>query len=762
MLSSLPLSPSVAPVAYGKPASSIRTIRTPLSDPASKRLNVGSPGFRFGMDSNPTGEPPESDPRLFLWQMIEAFGGRDAACRVIAQTSDALQQVIRQFPDSPTTGSPPSDPDDPNRVHPQSVVGKALNSVHWTLTHPIGTVGKLGGLLEAGGQWLKATCGDASATPSSPPSSANPASPVSASPTDDPEGDWQGMGFLAEIVSKTANHYQDFQRGIGILRQLARQELNPYLREAIKLYFKNALGVVPYAATDSPIGLAHRFIGQSTSMGKLAQLARNNPQFPLWLQHFLGPLIHQGRPTRTLTETQAAIDTIFGANRYKVEKRMGVGTVCEAYMVVNQQTQTVQGSHGKPVNLNPGDRLVIKLLKEGINAQKLDIERRALLEIIQAVYSNPDERHYHVTFLNSLYEGWNRELDLFHEAEGAKALADGAERFSVVNIYEVGRLSPEHPVKGLPFDPQNPARGVALVQEFIQGVELERLTDMLRLHRSDPAEYQSRLTQGKAPFRPNDHQSYPWLGDPSPWAKAVPKTFLRAQTEQILLINPKTKTRAVHGDPSGGNVLFNLDADQRLKLTYIDTGLTIMRSPAHVLDSVASLTDLMLGNSHSMAAKLVNSAIALPGGVSPNDTSPLAQQQRTKIIRKVARILDAELFRSANDCTNPQVVHRIMTKAMKETGVVQATGDTAFVKSQLQTLLVYNELSHVTGQRPDTISRETLSDLARGFYRLYPVSGRLALRRLAGSLGHVLRHPILATKTFYKFMRRRPEEPETR
>ena len=89
-------------------------------------------------------------------------------------------------------------------------------------------------------------------------------------------------------------------------------------------------------------------------------------------------------PTRTLDEAQSLIDKAFGA-KYKVEKCVGVGTVAETYLV------------------KEGDKeFCIKMLKNGITAEKIKADEKKFIDIINALEGKtPQEKEFLIANVNN-------------------------------------------------------------------------------------------------------------------------------------------------------------------------------------------------------------------------------------------------------------------------------------------------------------------------------------------------------------------------
>ena len=114
-------------------------------------------------------------------------------------------------------------------------------------------------------------------------------------------------------------------------------------------------------------------------------------------------------PTRTLEEAQEHINKLWGTSEYKISKLLGVGTVAETYLAKN--------SSGKEV--------CIKILKNGINAEKIAKDKEKFIKLITGdtpLDKLDDNQKYLIKNINDLAEGISKEVDFVNEMNAAKEL----------------------------------------------------------------------------------------------------------------------------------------------------------------------------------------------------------------------------------------------------------------------------------------------------------------------------------------------------
>ena len=124
--------------------------------------------------------------------------------------------------------------------------------------------------------------------------------------------------------------------------------------------------------------------------------------------------------TRTLEEAQVYINNALGSG-YKLEKCLGVGTIAETYLAKNKN----------------GKDICIKVLKEGINKEKILSDKQKFINIIKNSGKSEDEIKYLLKNVDDLADGILKEVDFTNEMKAAQELAKSTKLAKVVKPIEV-------------------------------------------------------------------------------------------------------------------------------------------------------------------------------------------------------------------------------------------------------------------------------------------------------------------------------------
>ena len=126
-------------------------------------------------------------------------------------------------------------------------------------------------------------------------------------------------------------------------------------------------------------------------------------------------------PTRTIDEAQDIISKTFG-DKYKAKKCVGVGTVAETYLVETKD----------------GKEACIKMLKNGITAEKIETDKQKFIEIINGLENKtPEEKEFLIKNIENIAQGVVAEVDLKNEMKAAQELAKVTKKAQVVKPIEV-------------------------------------------------------------------------------------------------------------------------------------------------------------------------------------------------------------------------------------------------------------------------------------------------------------------------------------
>lgn len=443
------------------------------------------------------------------------------------------------------------------------------------------------------------------------------------------------------------------------------------------------------------------------STGKLCQIIADEESVAPHLRQWMELVKSQNKVTRDVAQTQAFVDgcTWTGESQFKIDSVIGAGTVGETSFA------------------NNGTR-VVKLFKDGITLEGLDDERIICKAFLEAAHSDNPIRQRRASILTDfLFDGWAQELDYVVEAQGAQDLARGAKRFKVAQA------------TGLAKD--NNGRGIAIAYERAEGLSIDRVIKIRQALETDAVG--ARIKYKK------DIATHPWLETPETWLDKLPQAYLDAQNEQVLFINGAFKTS--HGDPHLGNVFMTV-RDGKPMLTYIDTGLTVTRQSQEVAQQLGSLVDVLTGNWRGVARTIIYNAEALPMNVHGQ---PVNRPWLTSQLEK--RLQERLKPGQGIDLTDLQTVNRVLDLVTEELGIIPNTRDAIFLKSQLQSLLTYEELSRFAGQPDNVILRQSMGDTVTGLCKAFSAEPNATWRGIQYSIYNFGTQPVTALRNLNQFYR---------
>lgn len=258
--------------------------------------------------------------------------------------------------------------------------------------------------------------------------------------------------------------------------------------------------------------------------------------------------------SRTMKEAQEYVSKTFGA-QYKIlgEKPLGVGTIAESYLAKDNKT---------------GEEVVIKMIKKWVNKDKLNADHEKMLKSLERVKDKikPDEYDYQRKLLDELYNAWIKEIDLGLEADAAKTLGKYALNYNTVAPKIV--------------------KNNIFVMEKANGVQFDKFAEYLEKNNI-------KLSQNEA-------------------ADLLRKYF-QVFFEQLLAV-PKQGQKVMHADPHAGNIFIDIN-NKAKPFTFIDTGNVMRFTPEEAIQNVTSHLDYLIGNSKSIAKRLLKGA-TLPSNMS--------------------------------------------------------------------------------------------------------------------------------------------------
>lgn len=327
--------------------------------------------------------------------------------------------------------------------------------------------------------------------------------------------------------------------------------------------------------------------------------------------------------TRTLEQAQKYIDDRMGKG-YNVFKILGVGTIAETYLA--------KGPDGREVCL--------KVLKEGINEEKILKDKEKFIDIIKNLTDkSEEEKKYLLKNVDDLADGILKEVDFQNELEAAKALvpytkvakvvqpievkngvyvmekANGISLSSLVELNEA-KLYRETLEKGslmnVIYTPsEKSALGRALKDAKTKEEELKIVDEYIKKVEARTPEF------GNIDLTEND-------------VNRLLKEYMKVLVEQFNKVEKDGKI--LHADIHPGNVFIDINALKNKKgkvFTLIDTGNTIKQSQEQSLRAINLTSYIKRANVPDLAEYVLEGAI-LPKGMTQKEAVAKVAEELNK------------------------------------------------------------------------------------------------------------------------------------
>lgn len=307
-------------------------------------------------------------------------------------------------------------------------------------------------------------------------------------------------------------------------------------------------------------------------------------------------------PSRTMKEAQKLVSKTFG-KQYKLEKCLGVGTVAETYLA-------------KDAN---GNEVCIKMLKNGIDAKKIETDKKKFLDIIKAHFEGQpdkkDEMDFMIQNMENIADGIAKEIDFNNEMEAARKLAKHTTKAKVVQPIEV--------------------KDGLYVMEKADGISLESFIKLNELYTQ-----KRKLEAGSAALKDVEEQiaaikaktpSFKNVDLDKDDADYLLQQYMDVLVEQFSKTEKGGKT--IHGDIHPGNIFINADALRSRKgnvFTLIDTGNTIEQTAERAVRVINLQKYMKNADVENLAAYILDGA-KLPKGMSKEKAFELVQKELSDI-----------------------------------------------------------------------------------------------------------------------------------
>lgn len=319
--------------------------------------------------------------------------------------------------------------------------------------------------------------------------------------------------------------------------------------------------------------------------------------------------------SRTIAEAQKIISKTY-KDKYVLQgnKVLGTGTMAETYLAKEKST---------------GKEVVIKLVKKGIIAEKIEKDRKQILDLLdKGKIKDIDQLSFYKRQVNCLFDAWVKEIDLNLEMEATNLLAKGAKQFNAVKPIEI--------------------KNNIYVMEKSPGVQFNKLIGYLK-------ENNRKLSKKEI--------------------ATLSINYLKVFLEQLLSVS-KEGGKIMHADPHPGNIFIDLNNLEK-PLTFIDTGNVLRYTPEEAITNVVNHLDYLIGNSKGIAKAMVKNA-TLPESISENKAIEIITKELNEKIYNKKNKLPLNLFQDINSfCLN----------VMHQNKIIPSPNNTNLLKAEMTYVL---------------------------------------------------------------------------
>ncbi|MCM1264696.1 MAG: AarF/UbiB family protein [Candidatus Gastranaerophilales bacterium] len=316
--------------------------------------------------------------------------------------------------------------------------------------------------------------------------------------------------------------------------------------------------------------------------------------------------------TRNGQEAQEVISAAY-KDKYTVvsQEPLGVGTVAETFLAKDNQT---------------GKEVVIKMLKKGMSAEKIEQDRAAILEMVETIYKDdPKMLEYFKGRANSLFDAWSKEVDLKHEMDSADVLAKNARNFKVVKPIEI--------------------KDNVYVMEKAEGVQFDKFSEYM----------------GK-----DDAINL----DPKDALKIV-TDYMKILFEQKFAV-PTKGNKVMHADPHGGNIFID-PKNPKQAYTMIDAGNVLEFTPQEQIRNMFKGMDAYLGYTDSLVDAALRGA-KLPEDMTIAEAKQLLTNElKTNVYNGKNKLSATRISKQIND---------ILAKTMRDNRIISDSSNTNLLKAE--------------------------------------------------------------------------------
>lgn len=349
--------------------------------------------------------------------------------------------------------------------------------------------------------------------------------------------------------------------------------------------------------------------------------------------------------SRSLSDAQKVVDKAFPNGGYVLEKELSAGSIGAAYLVKRPD----------------GSTAVLKMLKNGVTKEQLDMEEKIFTRVVKEFSSTPEEYAKNKNMLQSWYKDWKEELNFSTEFANNKLLSTGAKRYKVAAVTDLSK------------------DGSCLVMDKANGIQMNKLVNILEDYKANPTEFATKYSKEIA--------ENPWLGNPEKVMKDLPKTLLKTFDEQFLFLKKNGKTM-MHGDPHTGNFFITADANGKLIPEFIDTGNCVARSASQIKEDIKFFSNYMVGNSEGVAKYFVEQC-----GYNRAD--------KKVVISQISKDIENYIFGKKQKITKFVDIQNSISEILKKHGLQMSAENATAMKAQMQFFTAVSEAGKLSGQSFD-------------------------------------------------------------
>lgn len=389
---------------------------------------------------------------------------------------------------------------------------------------------------------------------------------------------------------------------------------------------------------------------------KAAQIISSNPVMMSQIEQKLGSQVAQAMkntrsgcfPTRTVEQAQELITKAFPNQNIVVQKQLGVASIGETYLVKRPD----------------GTDAVVKMIKNGVNKEQLEMEERLLTRMLREFSDSRAEFAKVNGQLKTLYRDWAKELNFAEEFANNKLLAKGAKRFKVAKITDIAE------------------DGSCIVMDKANGIQMNKLVEILKDYKANPTEFASKYAK--------EIQQNPWLANPEAVAKELPTSLLKAFDEQFMFMK-KGGQSIMHGDPHTGNFFITKGENGKLIPEFIDTGSCVTRTGAQIKDDISFFSNYFVGNSKGVAEYFVKQC-------------PYTGWRTEHLVEKVAEDIQKAIFGKTHNIRKFSDVQANINAILEKHGLQMSSECATAMKAQMQFFSAVSEAGKLTGQSVDIMT----------------------------------------------------------